>query len=124
MGQTSGFIFSAANEPTVYWVGDTILTESMQQQIQQTVPEIIITHSSGAVWGDDRVLIVMDATQTIETCKLTPLSKVVAIHMEALDHGTVTREDLRKFAELNGIGTDQLIIPTDGENVVFNKSSH
>jgi hypothetical protein len=44
--------------------------------------------------------------------------------MEALDHGTVTREYLRKFAQISGIGIDQLIIPSDGENVVFNKSSH
>jgi hypothetical protein len=119
MGQASGFIFSAASEPTVYWIGDTLLTESIRQQIKETVPGIIITHSSGAVWGKDRVLIVMDAVQTIAVCRLAPQSKVVAIHMEALDHGTVSRAELRDYAEKHGVSGDQLIIPLDGEFIKF-----
>ena len=115
MGQASGFIFSAAGEPTVFWIGDTILTNNIRQQIIQTAPDIIITHSSGAVWGKEQVLIVMDAEQTIEVCRLAPKSKVVAIHMEALDHGTVSREYLRNYSLEQGVSMERLIIPADGE---------
>jgi hypothetical protein len=35
--------------------------------------------------------------------------------MGTVDHGTVTREDLRAFAEKEGIPLRQLQIPEDGE---------
>jgi hypothetical protein len=39
--------------------------------------------------------------------------------MEALDHGTVSREDLRSHAQKNGISKDRLLIPEDGQTLVF-----
>jgi hypothetical protein len=39
--------------------------------------------------------------------------------MEALDHGTVSREALRQAAETRGIGKERLHIPDDGETLVM-----
>jgi hypothetical protein len=61
----------------------------------------------------------MDAEQTISLCQAAPNAVVVATHMEALDHGTVARADLRALAEKEGIGDDRLLIPLDGEVLVF-----
>jgi len=119
MGKASGFILSAPGEPDVFWIGDSILTDAIRREITERQPEVIITHSSGAVWGKDRITIVMDAEQTVEVCKLVPKSKVVAVHMEALDHGTVTRQRLRNLAHYQGIADARLIIPDDGEMVTL-----
>ena len=118
MGEVSGFVFQAANEPTVYWAGDTIWCEVVEAVIKEFEPEIIISHSCGAVWGDN-VLIVMDEAQTVAMAKAAPNSTVVATHMEALDHGMVSRESLRRYADEAGIGRDRLLIPLDGEVIVF-----
>jgi L-ascorbate metabolism protein UlaG (beta-lactamase superfamily) len=118
MGTASGFIFQAQNEPTVYWVGDTIYYDAVAEVIDRVHPRVIITHSCGAVWGD-HVLIVMDAAQTVAVCKSAPKSIVVATHMEALDHATVTRAELREYASLQGIKLNQLLIPTDGDVLEF-----
>jgi len=118
MGNASGFVFSAENQPTVYWTGDTIWCEAVANIISQTRPEIIITHSCGAQWGD-HVLIVMDAEQTIAVCRASLNSTVIAVHMESLDHATVTRAALREFAQANGIGPGKLVIPLDGEKIIF-----
>jgi L-ascorbate metabolism protein UlaG (beta-lactamase superfamily) len=118
MGTASGFVFKAEHEPTVYWAGDTIWCEAVAKVIEQTKPDIIITHSCGAMWGD-HVLIVMDAAQTIAICRAAPNSTVVATHMESLDHATITREALRKFAEANGVRPEKLLIPLDGEKIAF-----
>lgn len=118
MGNASGFVFEAENEPTVYWAGDTIWCEPVASAIDQFQPDIIITHSCGAVW-EKNVLIVMDADQTIKVCQVAPKSIVVATHMEALDHATVTRKELRAYAEANGITAEQLLIPDDGEILTF-----
>jgi L-ascorbate metabolism protein UlaG (beta-lactamase superfamily) len=118
MGRASGFIFQAQHEPTIYWAGDTIWTSGVGETIARFKPQIVITHSSGAVWGD-RVLIVMDAEQTIKVCNAAPDSKVIAVHLDSLDHGTVSRDDLRRYADEHGIGMDRLLIPLDGETLVF-----
>lgn len=118
MGNASGFIFSADDEPTVFWVGDSILTDDILEIINRTQPDIIITHSCGAVWGDG-VLIVMDAVQTTAVCQAAPGSIIIATHMESLDHATITRQALRQYATAQGISSKQLLIPADGETLAF-----
>jgi len=118
MGNTSGFVLRAKNEPTMYWTGDTIWCEVVRDAIAKFQPDIIITHSCGAVWGDN-VLIVMDAIQTISVCHAAPKAIVVASHMEALDHATISRSDLRTMAEMEGINSKRLLIPDDGEILRF-----
>jgi L-ascorbate metabolism protein UlaG (beta-lactamase superfamily) len=117
MGPVMGFTLAAQGEPTIYWSGDTVLYPPVAKTIAEAAPDIIITHSCGAKWDGD--LIVMDADQTIATCELAPQSRVVAVHMEALDHATVTRAELRRAAEANGITAKQLLIPDDGELLAF-----
>jgi L-ascorbate metabolism protein UlaG (beta-lactamase superfamily) len=114
MGPAAGFVLQAAGEPVVYWVGDTIWCPAVAEAIARFQPQVIITHSGGAHWRKD-VLIVMDAAQTIQVCQAAPHSLVVAIHMEALDHLSVTRQELRAAALAQGIGPERLLIPADGE---------
>lgn len=122
MGTVSGFVFSAVDEPTVVWVGDSLLSDGVRNMIRLAQPGVIITHSSGAVWGKDRVLILTDAAQTTEICQLAPEATVVAVHMEALDHATVSRADLREYARGKGINDDRLLIPQDGETLTIKKN--
>jgi hypothetical protein len=70
------------------------------------------------MWGD-HVLIVMDAVQTVTVCRAAPNSTVIATHMESLDHATVSRKALREYAGAQGIGSERLLIPLDGEKLVF-----
>lgn len=118
MGNASGFVFRCQNEPTVYWAGDTIWCQLVAEVISQYRPDVIITHSCGAVWGQ-QVLIVMDAAQTVALCRAAPTSIVIAVHLDSLDHATVSRRELREYAEVNGIRPEQLRIPLDGEKIVW-----
>lgn len=116
MGNVSGWTLQAAAEPTVYWTGDTVLCPSVRQTLAHAKPDVVVTHSCGAVWPDYG-LIVMDAAQTIEVCRLVPDATVVAVHMDAFDHATVSRADLRTAAQVASIDDTQLRIPADGERV-------
>lgn len=116
MGEVSGFILQAKGEPTVYWIGDAIWGEEVENSIKTYNPDIIITHSGGAVIpGHNPIL--MDANETITVLKSAPNAKVIAIHMEALDHCTVSRNSLRELADNKSIIKERLIIPKDGETV-------
>jgi L-ascorbate metabolism protein UlaG (beta-lactamase superfamily) len=119
MGPVSGYVLLTPTEPTVYWVGDSVLYEGVLQTIDRYKPDVILTHSSGAVWGRSRELIVMDAAQTVQVCRYCPDSTIVAVHMDALDHGTVTRSDLARAREDAHIRSSALQIPQDGETLTF-----
>lgn len=120
MGPVMGFSLDATGEPSVYWAGDTVLYSPVADTIARTSPDIIVTHSCGARWDGD--LIVMDAEQTLAVCAASPHSIVVATHMEALDHATIGRPDLRHAAEAGGIAAARLLIPQDGEMLAFARS--
>ena len=115
MGPVIGFSLEAPGEPSVYWAGDTVLYPPVAETIRATDPDVVITHSCGARWNGD--LIVMDADETVEVCRLARASIVIATHMDALDHATVDRPQLRAAAEAHGIAPSRLLIPLDGEFV-------
>ena len=119
LGNVSGFVLKAANEPVLYWAGDTIFCKEVETAIESHSPDIFLTHSCGAELGDSGPII-MDAQQTVKTCKAAQGAIVIATHMEALDHGTVTRDELRKIANENNISQNRLLIPLDGEMLEFN----
>lgn len=118
MGNVSGFVLRSESEPTIYWCGDTIWYEDVAQTIAREQPDVIVTHSSGAMLEANEP-IVMDIAQTIEVCRAAPNAKVVAVHLESLDHGTVARSDLRVHADQEGIAATQLLIPQDGETLML-----
>lgn len=118
MGPASGFLFKAKGEPTVYWPGDTVLCEEVIEVLQREKPAVVITHSSGAVWGEG-IKILLDEKETVEICRLLPQSKIVAVHLDSYDHGTVFRNTLREYATANRIPESQLLIPQDGETLSF-----
>lgn len=118
MGPVSGFVFRAEGEPAIYWAGDTIWYEAVAEVIGREQPEIIVVHASGAVWGEQG-LIVMDAEQTVQLCRAAPSSIVIATHLDSLDHGTISRAELRAYADAAGISPAQLRIPADGESLSF-----
>jgi L-ascorbate metabolism protein UlaG (beta-lactamase superfamily) len=113
MGSVMGFSITAKNEPSIYWAGDTVLYPAVEKIITETKPDVVVIHPCGARWEGDRIA--MDAAEAAEMCKLAPGSVVIATHMEALDHTTVTRDDLRGCAQEQGISPGQLKIPYDGE---------
>lgn len=113
MGNVMGFLLETPREPKLYWAGDTVLYPPVIETVRRSAPDIIVSHSCGARWDGD--LIVMDGDQTTTLCETAPRSIVVATHMEALDHATVDRNDLRRAADAKGVPPTRLIIPRDGE---------
>ncbi|MEG1020673.1 MAG: MBL fold metallo-hydrolase [Myroides sp.] len=118
MGKTSGFVLQAKNQPTVYIVGDAIWTEDIKKTIKKFKPDYIIVNSGGAlIQGFENVPIIMDEAQTMELIKNSGKAKVIAVHMDALDHCRTTRSSLKKKAAELKISTDKLMIPGDGEMI-------
>lgn len=113
MGPVMGLTLMAEGEPRIYWAGDTVLYPPVEETIAAFRPDVVVTHSCGAFWGPDRI--VMDAAETLAVCRAAPEATVIATHMEALDHATVDRAALRQAAKAAGVASSRLLIPEDGE---------
>lgn len=114
LGNVSGFVLQAKGYPTLYIVGDCLWDNDIKQAITKYNPDIIIVNSGGAKWGGEQIL--MDEHNVVDLVKYAPNAKVMAIHMDALDHCQTTRTTLRNKAKSEHIN---IIIPEDGEVVSF-----
>ena len=118
MGKTSGFILTAKNQPTIYIVGDGILTEDISENIKKFKPDYIVVNSGGAfIPGFETNPILMDEVQTMALIQESGNAMVIAVHMHALDHCRTTRAKLSQKASEMKIEKTKLIIPQDGEVV-------
>ncbi|WP_457637695.1 MBL fold metallo-hydrolase [Oceanithermus sp.] len=117
MGPVSGFFLRAEGEPGLYLSGDTIWYPELEAALKALEPNVAVTHSGGAVWGEERELILMDHAQTAAACRALPASFFVAVHLEALDHCTTTRARLRRTLEAACPG--RFAVPEDGETITI-----
>lgn len=128
MGSVSGFVFKSSMEKTIYWMGDTIWYEKVKKNIDLYNPEIIVSHTGGNEFIKEYDVfqiglkansgaVIFDKEQLLELCNYTNGSQIIATHMDALDHETVSRKSLRAFAKEKRIETGKLFIPEDGETL-------
>lgn len=112
-GEVCGVVFRSDKEKTLYIAGDTVYYDGVEKTIKAYQPEIIILNACGATLLSLGRLI-MDAEDVRKVCIAAPNATVIASHMEAVNHATVTRADLRNYLNTNGL-TKQVFIPADGE---------
>jgi L-ascorbate metabolism protein UlaG (beta-lactamase superfamily) len=111
MGIVSGYVISFEGE-SVYIAGDTIWCDDVKQAIDQYKPSRILLNGGAArfVQGD---AIVMDIEDIITVCRYAPDAKVYVVHLEAVNHATESRADIRKAIEANGL-SERCFVPGDG----------
>lgn len=112
MANGAGFFIALPNEPTLYVSGDTVLTDDVKRALNELKPDITVV-ASGSAQMDVGQPLLMATDEVIEFIKLSP-GKVIANHMEALNHCPVDRETLRSTLKHHGL-SDKVLIPQDGE---------
>lgn len=123
MGEVSGFILKAPDNPTVYIVGDCLYTPEIHANIEKYKPEWVIINSGGAIalpLSTEEGTLIMNEKDVVDMIKESPEDcRFIAVHMEAIDHCQTTRSILRNEADKAGISREQLIIPADGETITL-----
>jgi L-ascorbate metabolism protein UlaG (beta-lactamase superfamily) len=111
MGPGVGYVIELPNEPSVYICGDTVLTPVVAETIATLKPDIVVVPAGGARLDIGRPIL-MTPDDVIRCITLAP-DRVVALHMEALNHCPTTRQTIRQRAEQAGV-THKVLIPDDG----------
>lgn len=117
MGKVSGFVLAASGEPTLYIAGDTIWCLAVQMAIETYHPDMIVVNS-GAAQFNLGAPIIMTFQDVIKVCHTAPRAKVVAVHMEAVNHCRLTRQALAGKLTEAGL-LPQVAIPQDGSGPLF-----
>jgi len=114
MGPGVGYLIEIPDEPSIYLSGDTVLTDEVRRVLTDRKPDISVVHA-GTASMDIGKPILMPMDEVLEFMRLAS-GRVVANHMEALNHCPTTRPRLRDEAEKAGLG-EKVVIPDDGESV-------
>ena len=117
LGTVSGFVVTAEGELKLHIAGDTILCPEVTDVLQKHMPDVVVVNAGGT-----RFLTGGPITMTSEdiagVCRSISSARIVAVHMEAVNHCVETREDLKRFLEKERL-LDQVLIPADGEVLTF-----
>ncbi|OUR95804.1 hypothetical protein A9Q84_14985 [Halobacteriovorax marinus] len=109
-----GYYITLPKQPSVYLMGDTILTDTIRDFIKEKQPDYIVA-PTGVAKFDIGSPLLLPPEDILELFKISK-GKIIANHMDALDHCRMSREDLTKLLSENDL-MNRVVIPNDGESV-------
>lgn len=117
LGDACGVVFKNPKEKTLYIAGDTIWNEEVENALSTHKPDIVVLNAGFAQvvkFGS----IIMGKEDILRAHVTLPNAKIIATHMEAINHCILTRKELRDFVEDHKI-SESVLIPGDGETIKF-----
>lgn len=119
LGEVMGVVFEAEGQRTTYVVGDTVWRDEVMQSLDRYRPDVIVLNTGAAeVNGFEGDPIIMGKEDTLRVHRAAPEATIVAVHMDAVNHMTLSREGLADFVQNAGI-EEHVLIPADGEIISF-----
>jgi L-ascorbate metabolism protein UlaG (beta-lactamase superfamily) len=117
MSPVSGYVLSAQAEPALYIAGDTIYCTDVETALVNHQPGVTVVNGGGARFnvGDP---ITMTAEDVEKVLQFSPTTKVMVVHLDAINHCLMTRADFRAYFA-NHPERGRVSIPGDGESVSF-----
>jgi L-ascorbate metabolism protein UlaG (beta-lactamase superfamily) len=115
MGRVSGFVVRSEGSPSLYVAGDTIWCDEVEEALLAHRPDVVVVNAGAARFleGDP---ITMTAEDVARVCHAAPEARVIAVHMEAINHCLLTRAELADALAEQGLA-GRVEIPADGENL-------
>jgi L-ascorbate metabolism protein UlaG (beta-lactamase superfamily) len=115
LGPSPGFVLAAEGEPSLYIAGDTIWCDEVRAALDEHAPDVVVVNASGAHFTGGEPL-VMTTDDVVAVARHAPGARVVAVHLEAINHCPQTRADLHQRLHDEKL-TDQVTVPEDGAEV-------
>ena len=117
MAPVSGYFLNSRKGDSLYIAGDSVWSNPVKDVLQRYRPHVTVLNTGAArfTYGDP---ITMDEKDVVRVVRQAPYTKVVAVHMESINHCGLTRKDLARHLADNNIG-EQVLIPADGEHLRF-----
>lgn len=118
LGDAMGVVLQAEQHKTLYLMGDTLWTVDVNKALNRYQPEIVVMNTGDARLEGFDGGIIMGIEDVVQASKQLPHTKIIAVHMDAVNHATVSRQQLREFIEKNQLNK-QVNVPDDGETILL-----
>ena len=118
LGEAMGVVFQAPGYKTLYLAGDTIWRPEVDQAIEKFQPEVIVLNAGKAKMSGYEGSIIMGEEDVLRATQVAKDAKIVAVHMDAINHMSLTRAELRSYVQKHGIDS-RVDIPADGAALQF-----
>lgn len=118
LGDAMGVVFESPKEKTLYIVGDTVWNTQVENALQSYRPEVIVMNTGYAQIEGIADGIIMGTTDVAKMANTAPKAKLITVHMDAVNHTTVSREQMRKFVAEQGL-EKQVAVPNEGQKLHY-----
>ena len=118
LGEAMGVVFEAPGYKTLYLAGDTVWRKEVDQAIEHFQPEVIVLNAGKAKMTGYDGAIIMGEEDVLHASQVAKSAKIVAVHMDSINHMSLTREALRTYVKKQGIEA-RVEIPEDGATLAF-----
>lgn len=116
MGNVMGFYIELPNQLSIYISSDTIYTNAVNEVLETYKPQLTVV-AAGSAQFDFFLPVLMTMDDILTFVRKSP-GKVIANHLEAINHCATTRKGLRDTLEKHGL-SEKVYIPADGEVLEF-----
>ena len=114
MGIVSGFVIESKGQ-RIYIAGDTVWCAEVEAPLSAFKPDFIVLNAGAAQFLEGGP-ITMTAEDVIKVAQQQPKSKIIAVHMETINHCLLKRNDLKEALQKVNLSS-RIKIPFDGESI-------
>jgi len=107
MGPVSGFVFEGDAE-TLYVAGDTVWYDPVAETLDRYEPDAVVLNGGEAQFEEGRPITM--GVEDVAAVRDATDASVAVVHMEAINHCLLSREELRA-------ATDDVLVPEDGDRI-------
>ena len=118
LGEAMGVVFQTPGYKTLYLAGDTVWRKEVDQTIAKYHPEVIVLNAGKAKITGYEGSIIMGEEDVLRASKAAANAKIVAVHMDAINHMSLSRDALHTYVKAQGIES-RVAIPEDGATLEF-----
>lgn len=122
-GESSSFFLQIDNE-SIFFTGDAILDSRLKNSLAVAQPGLVIANTGECQFTKENPVLppgeMMTLTKT-ELKKIThllPASKIIAVHMDAINHCSLSKTELKKYIKSEEL-EKSILVPNEGE-ILFN----
>jgi L-ascorbate metabolism protein UlaG (beta-lactamase superfamily) len=115
MAPVSGFVLRGRSGRVLYLAGDTVLYDAVERVLEEHRPDVVVLNASGARFTGGEP-IVMSSQDVVAVARRVPGARIVAVHLDAINHCIETRADLHQCLHDEGL-SERVTVPEDGAAV-------
>lgn len=122
-GKSSSFFIQTKSE-TLFLTGDAILDERLTNSLKKTNPKLIVANTGECQFTEENPVLDPHITMTLtkaelkSVIKLLPNSKIIAVHMDAINHCSLSKTDLKEYIKNEKL-ENNIVIPNEGDIISY-----